>query len=170
MAATLQTDIRVQLAATLQSVLDLVTNTAPLTNVTTFSWPSGVGAGQADLIFSDTRTLTASSTETLDLAGVLTDAYGNTLTFARVKGILVKAAVGNANDVQVGGNASNFFTNWILGTTPQIVVKPGGLFMLLANDAIGYAVTASTGDLLKIANSSSGTSVTYDIVIIGCSA
>jgi len=38
-----------------------------------------------------------------------------------------------------------------------------------AADATTYAVTAGTGDLLKVANSAGGTSVTYDIVIIGSS-
>jgi len=31
-------------------------------------------------------------------------------------------------------------------------------------------VTASTGDILEIANGGGGTSVTYDIVIVGASA
>jgi hypothetical protein len=34
----------------------------------------------------------------------------------------------------------------------------------------GWTVTAATGDLLKILNSSSGSSVVYDIVVIGTSA
>ena len=36
--------------------------------------------------------------------------------------------------------------------------------------ATGATVTTLTGDILLVANSSSGTSVTYDIVIIGTSA
>lgn len=170
MAATLQTDILVQLAAHLQSVLDLATVDVPATVRSTYSWPSGTGLDQADLVFTDTRTLTASSTESLDLAGSLVDASGATLTFARVKAILIRAAAGNTNNVNVGGAASNGFVNWVADPTDIVIVRPGGLFLLIAHDATGYAVTASTGDLLKIANSSSGTSVTYDIVIIGCSA
>jgi hypothetical protein len=37
-------------------------------------------------------------------------------------------------------------------------------------DAIGWGVTAGTGDLLKVANSAGSTSVNYDIVVIGNSA
>ena len=37
-------------------------------------------------------------------------------------------------------------------------------------DSAGYAVTATTADLLHVANSSSGTSVTYDVIVIGTSA
>ena len=45
-----------------------------------------------------------------------------------------------------------------------------GKFIWVAPDATGIAVTASTGDLITVTNSSSGTAVTYDVVIIGASA
>ncbi len=48
-----------------------------------------------------------------------------------------------------------------------VKVKPGGAIALVAPDATGYAVTAGTADQLKVANSAGGTSVTYDIIIIG---
>ena len=57
-----------------------------------------------------------------------------------------------------------------LAASDGLDVKPGGCFLWLAPDATGVAVTAGTGDLINIANSSSGTSVTYDVVIIGASA
>jgi len=41
------------------------------------------------------------------------------------------------------------------------------MFAVYDPSAGGYAVTNSTGDILQIANSSSGTSVTYDIIVIG---
>ncbi len=167
---TLQTDILLKVGATLQSALDLVTVQAPLSYSASLSLATGTGAGQADLIFSDTRTLTASSTENLDLAGVLTDALGATLTFVKIKGIIVRASTGNTNDVVVGGAAANGFINWVADATDKINVRPGGLFVLIDPTGSGYAVTASTGDILKVANSSSGSSVTYDIIIIGTSA
>ena len=43
------------------------------------------------------------------------------------------------------------------------------MLAMVNRDATGWTVTAGTGDLLKIANSTSGT-VLYRIVIIGCSA
>jgi hypothetical protein len=39
-----------------------------------------------------------------------------------------------------------------------------------APDATGYPVTAATGDLVTLTNSAAGTSVTYDVIIIGSSA
>lgn len=129
---------------------------------------TGTGAGEADLVFADTRTLTASSTENLDLAGGLTDSFGAAITFAEIVAIVVKPAAANANNVLVGGAASNGFTTPFGDATDVVKVAPGGVFVL-TNDA-GYAVTASTGDILKIANGGSGSAVTYDIILIGRSA
>jgi len=60
----------------------------------------------------------------------------------------------------------------LLGATHTLTLRPGAFVAVGtgAADATGYAVTATTADLLKIANSGAGTSVTYDIHIIGASA
>jgi hypothetical protein len=166
----LNTTISLAVAAAQTAARDLTTVRVPLNYGKTNRLASGTGANQADLMFSDTRTLAASGSESLDLAGVLTDALGATLTFARVKAIVIAASAGNTNDVVIGGAASNAFVNWVADATDKIKVKPGGMFVLVAPGAVGYPVTASTGDLLQVANSSSGTSVTYDVVIIGASA
>ena len=132
---------------------------------------TGTGAGQADLLFSDQRTLAASANEDLDLAGVLADALGATLTFARVKGLYVAAAAGNTNNVVVGDAATNTWAA-LLGTDGTVALRPGAFLLVAvgAADATGYAVTAGTGDLLRVANSGGGTTVTYDIVVVGASA
>lgn len=131
---------------------------------------SGTGAGKADLRFADTRTLAASATEDLDLAGSLVDIYGATLTFAKIKAVIISAAAGNTNSVVVGAGTNPWLT--ALNSTGTITLRPGAFIALGAGaaDATAYAVTAATGDILKIANSGAGTSVTYDIVIIGTSA
>lgn len=128
---------------------------------------SGTGAGQADLFFGDTRTLAASGTEDLDLAGGLTDAFGATLTHVEVVGLLISAAAANTNNVLVGGAASNAWAA-AFGADDVLVLKPGATLFLLCD--AGYAVTAGSGDLLKVANSGSGTGVTYTIAVIGRSA
>mgnify|MGYP000184442162 CR=1 FL=1 len=43
------------------------------------------------------------------------------------------------------------------------------LVMAGAADATGYTVTATTADLLRIANSGAGTTVDYTIVVVGTS-
>ena len=165
----LSTNMRLSLTSTLSSALDLVTSRAPLTYESTIDLASGVGANQADKIFADTRTLAASATEDLDLAGVLSDPLGAALTFARIKAVLIKAAAGNTNLVQVTRPASNGVPLF-LAAGDGLSVRPGGLFLWVAPDATGVAVTAGTGDLLTLTNSAGSTSVTYDVIIIGASA
>lgn len=163
--------ITVELAATLTAALDFTTPSSSVDIRQQFDLASGTGAGQADKIWTDQRTLTASSTEDLDLVGVLTDAFGGTISLARVKAILVRAAAANTNNVIVGGASA---TQWaaLLGTTGTVTLRPGALFVAAAGvaDATGYVTAAGATDLLKVANSSSGTPVTYDIAVIGCSA
>lgn len=132
---------------------------------------TGTAAGQADKLWYDERTLSASATEDLDLAGVLADTFGTTFTSARVKALVVAAAAGNANNVVVGAASSNAWAT-LLGATGTVTVRPGATVAMCVGvaDATGYAVTAGTGDLLKVANSAGGTSVTYQIAVIGASA
>ena len=154
----------------LKSTLDFASGKFPLNYQATLALANGTGANQADLAFWDQRTLAPSANEDHDLAGGLTDAFGAVLTFARIKGILISASSANANNVIVGGAASNQFLTWVGGGAHTVTVRPGGFLMLAAPDAVAYAVTAATGDLFRIANSGAGTSVTYDMVIVGSSA
>lgn len=167
------TSLTVSLAAyqTSSSVLDLVTaaQQAPLSLTKNLSLPTGTAANQADRLFSDTRTLAASATEDLDLAGVLTDAFGATLTFARIKLMYIAAAAANTNNVIVGGAAATQFASWVGAATHTVTVRPGGLLLLAAPDATAYTVGAGASDFLRIGNSAAGTSVTYDIVLVGAS-
>jgi hypothetical protein len=132
-----------------------------------WAFTDGTGANQAKAAFADVRTLAASANESLDLAGGLTDAFGNAITFTKVKALIIEAAAGNTNDVLVGGAASNGFISLFGDATDVVKVKPGGAFAITAPDANGLAVTAGTGDLLKIANSAGGSAVTYTITVIG---
>jgi len=169
---TLVTELTTRVVARYTSALDLVTASAPLDYRARVQLASGTGAGQADLLFSDTRTINASSNDDLDLAAGLTDAFGASLTFARIKGLIVTAAAANSNNVLVGGDATNTFLTWVGAEADNVILRPGATLALFAGeaDATGYAVTASTGDLLRISNSGAGSSVTYSIVIVGASA
>lgn len=169
MAASLTTTFKLDLKATLSEALDLGTRSFPTVLEKLHNLANGTGAGQADLVFSDERTIAASGNEDLDLSDVLVDAFGNTITMVRLKGIIVVADAGNTNNVLVGRPASNgvplfFAANDIL------VVRPGGTFAWLDPVGSGIAVTAGTGDLINFANSAGGTGVTYKVILIGTSA
>lgn len=166
---SLSAELTARVRASHTGVLDLGTAELPIAVSAVITLTNGTGANQVDRLFSDTRVINASSNDDLDLAGVLTDAFGATITFARIKAIYVKAAAGNTNNVVVGGAASAQLANVFGDVSDKIVVRPGGFLLLAAPDVTAYAVTATTADILRIANSSSGTSVSYDIVLLGCS-
>lgn len=170
MALALDTKILFRLASNLTSGLDLSSASNPLNFLKNLNLATGTAKDQADLIFHDQRTLAASATEDLDLAGSLLDVYGNTITFLKIKAMAFFGAAANTNDVEISQPAANGFTNWCLAASDGIVVGPGGLFFLFRPDLAGYAVTGGTGDLLTITNGAGGSSVTYDVILIGTSA
>jgi hypothetical protein len=165
------TDFKASLSVALRNSVDLGSNSGSRALAIALALANGTGAGQADLAYTDSRTLAASATEDLDLAGVLAGVDGATLTFARVKLVVVTAAAGNTNNVNLTRPASNGVPLF-LAAGDGVAVRPGGFAVVGVGsaDAVGYAVTASTGDLLTLTNSSSGTPVTYSVAIVGCSA
>jgi hypothetical protein len=165
----LATDLSLRLAANLTNPLDLSTPADALVKAITLALTSGTGSGQANMLWHDQRTLAASATENLDLSGSLTNAFGATQTFARIKLVMVTAASANTNNVNVireGTNGVPLF----LALGDGIPVRPGGVFLWACTDSTGVAVTNGTGDLLTFTNSAGSTTVTYDVVIIGASA
>lgn len=127
----------------------------------------GTGANQAKIIWTDKRQIAASGNDDLDLAGGIVDALGNTITMTRLKAIILKALATNVNDVLVGGAAAAQITTLFGASGDLIRVKPGGVFMLIAPDATGYVITATTADILRITNGAGGTAVDYEITLIG---
>ncbi len=140
--------------------------------LTDFTLADGTGVGAANVMFAGQRTLAASTTEDLDLNGTaLQDVLGVNVGLLRVKALYVAAAAGNTNNVVVGAAATNPWAT-LLNATGTVTLRPGAKLLVTAGaaDATTWAVTAGTGDLLKIANSGAGTSVTYDIIVIGANA
>lgn len=160
-------NICVAVNGALTSSLDLEAVQSTLAKRLSVDLADGAGLGQAAQIFSDSRTLAASANENLDLNGSLTNAFGAVIAFTKIKALMVFASTANTNDVIVGGAASNGFVSPFGAANNTVAVKPGGCLVLVAPDAGGYAVTAATADLLKIANGGAGSAVTYDIVLIG---
>jgi hypothetical protein len=159
--------IKLALSGEYASALDIGDLKQTVSYTPTVNLADGTGANQANKIWTDQRTLAASATENLDLNGVLTDAFGAVLNFTKIKALLVRAAAANVNDVLIGGHASAAVVGLFGDATDVLRVKPGGFALLVAPDATGYPVVATTGDMLKVANSAAGSSVVYDIIVIG---
>lgn len=162
----LSANINLSIIGALVAGLDLETVKSDLAKKFQVSLTDGSGAGQATNWFSDSRVLAASGSESLDLAGVLSNNFGP-VTFTKIKALMVFARADNVNDVVVGPAASNGFTTPFNAAADKVKVKPGGALILIAPDANGYAVTAGSGDLLSIANGGGGSPVNYDVILIG---
>ena len=133
----------------------------------------GTTAGKADLMYAAERAVATGANDDIDLSGSLTDAFGTTITMAEMVAILVinqaKDGTMNTTDLTIGAGSNPVIG--FLGASDTIgPIKPGGTFMLFASDAAGIgAVTAGTGDILRIANSS-GATASYQIAILGRTA
>lgn len=135
---------------------------------------NGTGANQADLLFVDERSVAASTNDDIDLAGVLTGAFGATITAAEVVGVLVinapRDGAANVSSLTIG-NGTNPFIGFLGGTTPTIgPIGPGGFFFIGCPSASGVGtVTAGSADVLRIANGAGGTA-TYQLGLLCRSA
>lgn len=172
MATSLDCLASVTLNATLSNTAGVIgAGVATLAKIYGSHFTQGTGAGQCDLAWWSERPLAASTSEILDLAGVLVDPYGSVITFARIKAIGVYAAPTNTNNVIVGGAASNTFVGLFGSATHTAVVRPGAYLSWGCGsaDTVGYPVASGTGDQLQVLNGGSGTTITYDVVVLGCS-
>lgn len=162
--ATFTGNLKLAFSGILENAADIGTVSHNINYQKKFDIDSGTNDGEANMMFSDSREIAASGTDDLDLYGGLTDAFGGTINFTVVKGILIYAHSTNTNNVLVGGDAAPF-VNWVADGSDIVVVKPGGIMWLY--DPAGYAVTNTTADVLQIANSAGSTVVNYDIILFG---
>lgn len=136
----------------------------------TWAITAGTTLDKADEMYSTVLTIAGSSDTTLDLSA-LSDAFGDTITFARIKAMVVVNK--GTDDSIVVGNATNAWEGWISAggtvTIPASTATNKSWFGFAVPDATAYAVTATTADELKIANSSTS-SVDVEVMLIGASA
>jgi len=138
----------------------------------------GTGINQANKLIVDSVTLAGSAAQSYDLdAGTITDpsgvASGVVAALSRVYALLIRrtdapAASTQDENVTLGGDfiVSKYLLGWV-DDAITIPIHPGGIFMWVAPNATGVAVTASTGDVITLTNASSADSCTLQVVIIG---
>lgn len=132
-------------------------------------WADGTGANQADLAFSDQRTISAAANEDIDLAGGHNDAYGNAVTLVKIKLLVVENTnTADGDDLQVGPASSNGCDCFWADSSDRNVVPAGGA--LIIYDPNGLAVTAGTGDLINIAEVGGSNANTYNLLVVGTSS
>lgn len=167
-AASLTSRIEVKVTGTLSNPLDLAPEgsvEAKVLSQVIQDFANGTGANQANVIWSDRRTLTASTTEDLDFAGGgLTDAFGAAIAPTKIRMVLVVSASSNVQNITLFGDANSVPLLNTAATT--VTLQPKGVYLFTAPTAAGVTVTATTGDIIQVANGA-GVSVTYDIIVIG---
>lgn len=131
----------------------------------------GNAADKAETLWADQRTLTSTAGDSLDLAASLVDAFGNVLTFTKVKGIFIQNTSVVAGDIlNIGGGTDDAgaaaMVNWVANASDIVRLGPGGVFFLWNPSLAAYAVTATTADILRVKNTVTN-SIVYNIVIVG---
>jgi hypothetical protein len=169
-APTATGSFAVSLTATQRNTVDLgvASFTATLSAPATYA-TSGTGTGQIDRVWSDSSRVLASAADTLDLAGVLTDGFGNTFTCVKLKSMVLQAMAGNTNNVNLKGALTAGWAGFLADTSDVLTLKPGYAFGI-GGSVAGYPVTAGTGDKIIVQNSAGSTAVSYKIQVACTSA
>lgn len=121
----------------------------------TSSLANGTGEGKCSVFYVDEITIAAGATVNLDLAGSLTDVFGASIAFTKVRLIyieLTSSTGSTGSSISVGGHASAAFSSFFGDATDKIKIRLGGCMQLSCVDSTAYPVTATTADTLKIVN------------------
>lgn len=164
---TLTARAQIVISATESGALDLSTLRNDLAQSVSKQWADGTGNDQVNALYADRITLTASGTQDIDLAGVLTDAFGVALSLTKVKAVFFHASINNnvANAVRVTRPASNGFPLFIAAGDGVDLPADGKLYIEWPK--AGVAVVAGTGDLITLTNTAGTNTVDVDVIILG---
>lgn len=135
---------------------------------------TGTGLEQCDIVYYAERTVASNTADSIDLSGSLKDPTGGNAIFVELVLLLVinkpmTSDTPNTTTLQVGAG-SNCVPLFADVSDKLVPIGPGGMVFLYDPDAGGLCtVTAATGDLLAIVNST-GAANTYQVLAIGRSA
>jgi hypothetical protein len=124
------------------------------------AFANGSGDNQADCQWSDNRTLTAGSSEDIDLTTQIDD-FNVAMGLSELKLLFIK----NNSAVQtltVFNASSNAFQGPVAASA-TVAIPPGGQLLLV--NPVGWTVDG-THKVLKVANAA-GVSADYDIIVWG---
>jgi len=166
-AASLTSSVNLRLNSTLTGTVGLATASVPLDQPYSKTFANGVGASQADKVYTTQLSITTGATTDLDLQGSLLDALGAAFTPAKLKCVYIESATANTTNLTLFGDAASVPILNTAATTTTLL--PGGLFFMCNPPLAGIAVTAATADIIQITNAS-GATATVNVVLIGTSS
>jgi hypothetical protein len=129
----------------------------------------GTAAGLGDKVWSDTRTVADGGTSVIDLNGVLTDAFGAIVTFAKLRAIAIAAAATNTTTLQLARPGTAVGVPLFAAMSDALAPLSAGGFACWSDPAAGVVVTAATADLIHVINSA-GAIATFTVILVGTSA
>lgn len=164
MSTTAQMNFTLDVAQAITDALGNVPFSPQIKKQLTFG--AGVGAGLIDRGYVKEITLVAATANNFDLNGSNVDVLGQPAVFAKVRGLFILADNTNTTAVEVGGHATAAFLGPFKDATDVLTVQPGEL-LTLTSWTIGWPVTATTADILKLLSSATAK---IKIAILGTSA
>lgn len=168
MATTLtKANIEVAVTGLYENALDQVNAQLPFKHLISQAWTDGNAKDKAEVMFYDERTVAASATSTLDLAAGLTDAFGNTLTFTKLKFIMIENRSTTVGDILRFQRAAANGVVLFSALSDAITIPPGGFVAWSGPSLAAVTVTAATGDILEVVETGGANTVTFRVTIIG---
>lgn len=167
-AASLTSRAQVQITGSLTNTAGLQSASAPLALTRAIDLANGVAKDQANVLYSSTQAIGTGATVSLDFAGGgLTDAFGAAVAPVKVKCVYLAAAAANTTTVTAMGDTNNIPFLSTKATT--FALPPGAIYLYCDPSLAAVAVTAATGDILKLVNAA-GATANVDVVILGTSS
>ena len=127
------------------------------------AFTAGSGANKIEQVGMKVGSIAASGSADIDLAGTLTDPGGDTITFSKVKALLIKNTSASGDGIEVGGT----FDTWVKASGDEVKVMPGGCMLIANPTAAGFAVVADTGDVITLSNLDTVNAQTYEAIVLG---
>lgn len=129
---------------------------------------NGTGAGNANLLYTAQTNLAVNTATTLDLSAI-TNAFGSTVNFARLKAMYFENTTsGTSTNLVLFGAGTNPFLGGYISAGTQTLRNGMHLSVGVCQDATGYPV--GTGVNLKINNADLTNTAVFNIGLCGCSA
>lgn len=130
---------------------------------------NGTGAGQADLVYDNTHTISAAGTLTLDLAtgGGLTQQDGSAIAMVKLKGLIVRKTAGSGSfTVEIPANGILHMA--AAGDKTATFATNDDYYSF--SSYVGVTVTAATADEILINEEGGASTVTVHVTAWGDSA
>ena len=160
----LRTALKVQFDCKYQTSADYNTSfEATMPGIPDFVWPDGTVLNTSDQVYADIGvTLATATTRNLDLRSLVTP-LGAAQIFAEVRLIMIRC---RDYALTFEDGAANGWTG--LGNGWKLI-PPAGTWLCLANASDGRLPTTASDKVIDITNAS-GSTATYDIIIVGTTA